>query len=219
MPTALHMEAAWGYSSNLQTTSSKSSIAKFSQASLENCCCMLLFYDSAPDEKITVSMVDLSDLDVDHLSTRGFWDLSAEVLSESSKRWSLLFLYSTKREADNKDDNWECFDECHVLECKPYWNHLLRSIIASLVLSCTKKMPLQLSASSPFWFRMISICFGFLSFRYATFQSVAAYLRKSQHRLFPGFSDRLDMELLKQTTTFCDVFLLDYHGLSTVSIL
>lgn len=76
-------------------------------------------------------------------------------------------------------------------------------------------MPLQLSASSPVWFRMISICFGFLSCRYATFQSVAAYLRKSQHRLLPGFSDRLDMELRKQTTTFCYVFLLDYHGLST----
>ena len=82
---------AYGSCMSLQTASNRSPIARFLQRILENCWCMLLLYDSAPDEKITVSMVDLSDLDVDHLSTRGFWDLSAEILSESSKRWSSLF--------------------------------------------------------------------------------------------------------------------------------
>ena len=195
MSTALHGEAAWVCSRNLQTTSNGSPIARFLQRILENCCCMLLLYDSAPDEKITVSMVDLSDLDVDHLSTRGFWDLSAEVLRESSKRWSLLFCtqlrekLTTSMTIESASINVESCLRMQAFLKSPIAVH---SIIPSLIPDDFYLL----------WLLKLSVC------NVSVCSSISKKVTApppSWLQWSPGHG---------KTQTVCYFFLLDYHGLS-----
>lgn len=144
MSTALHMEAAWVCSRNLQTTSNGSPIARFLQTIPENCCSMLQYVAALwfrtwwknHGQHGRFVRLGCRPLEYTRLLRPECWGLK-----RVKQDVILTILYSTKSEADNKHDNWECFDECHVLECKPSWTHLLRSTIASLVLSCKKKCP------------------------------------------------------------------------------